>query len=60
MQVWDPCTLIIDNGKQFHNHNFREFCKNLKIELKFYSPAHPTGEWAGKDCEQNHKEDAEN
>lgn len=50
-----PCTLITDNGKQFHNHNFREFCKNLKIELKFCSPAHPTGEWASKDCEQTIK-----
>lgn len=36
-----PHTLIVDNGKQFDNRNFREFCENLNIELKFYSPAHP-------------------
>lgn len=36
-----PHTLITDNGKQFDNNNFREFCENLKIELKFYSLAHP-------------------
>lgn len=36
-----PHTLITDNGKQFDNHNFRELCENLKIELKFYSLAHP-------------------
>ena len=34
-------TLITDNGKQFDNRNFREFCENLKIKLKLCSPAHP-------------------
>lgn len=33
--------LIADNDMQFDNHNLREFCQNLRIELKFYSPSHP-------------------
>lgn len=33
--------MIANNGRQFNNHNFREFCQNLGIELKFYSPAYP-------------------
>ena len=33
--------MIADNGRQFDNHNFRDFCQNLGIELKFCSPAHP-------------------
>lgn len=36
-----PYTLVIDNGKQFDNQNFREFYENLIIELKFCSLAHP-------------------
>ena len=36
-----PCALITDNDKQFDNHNFRDFCQNLGIELKYCSPAHP-------------------
>ena len=28
------------NDKQFDNHNFREFCENLKIKLKFCLPTH--------------------
>ena len=33
--------IITDNERQFDNHNFREFCQNLGVELKFCSPAHP-------------------
>lgn len=36
-----PCILIMDNEKQFHNANFKEFCVNLSIDLRFVSPAHP-------------------
>ncbi|KAH9779432.1 protein SRG1 [Citrus sinensis] len=36
-----PYALIEDNGRQFDNHNFREFCQNLGIKLKFCSLAHP-------------------
>ncbi|KAK3017669.1 hypothetical protein RJ639_003986 [Escallonia herrerae] len=33
--------LITDNGKQFDNSNFRSFCKDLSICLRFTSVAHP-------------------
>ncbi|KAK3022920.1 hypothetical protein RJ639_046464 [Escallonia herrerae] len=33
--------LVVDNGKQFDNNNFRTFCKNLSIDLRFTSVAHP-------------------
>lgn len=32
---------IIDNGRQFDNARFREFCSNFSIALRFASPAHP-------------------
>lgn len=39
--VWrNLYTLIADNDMQFDNHNLREFCQNLGIELKFCSLAH--------------------
>ncbi|KAK3017829.1 hypothetical protein RJ639_003431 [Escallonia herrerae] len=36
-----PRALVVDNGKQFDNNNFRTFCTNLSIDLKFTSVAHP-------------------
>ena len=30
-----------DNSRRLDNHNFRDFCQNLGIELKYCSPAHP-------------------
>ena len=27
--------------RQFDNHNFRKFCQNLGVDLKFCTPAHP-------------------
>ncbi|XP_052300414.1 uncharacterized protein LOC127903754 [Citrus sinensis] len=36
-----PYALVTDNGRQFDNHSFRDFCQNLGIELKYCSPAHP-------------------
>ncbi|KAK3031150.1 hypothetical protein RJ639_035148 [Escallonia herrerae] len=36
-----PRALVVDNGKQFHNKNFRTFCTNLSIDLRFTSVAHP-------------------
>ena len=36
-----PYTIITDNGRQFDNNNFREFCRNLGVDLKFCTPAHP-------------------
>ena len=29
------------NGRQFDNQSFRDFCQNLRIELKYCSPARP-------------------
>lgn len=36
-----PCAIITDNGRQFDNHNFMEFCQNLGVELKLCSPVYP-------------------
>lgn len=36
-----PYAIITDNGRQFDNHNFREFSQNLGVDLKFCTPAHP-------------------
>ncbi|KAK3009884.1 hypothetical protein RJ639_011692 [Escallonia herrerae] len=36
-----PRALVVDNGKQFDNINFRTFCSNLSIDLRFTSVAHP-------------------
>ncbi|CAL9006367.1 unnamed protein product [Prunus brigantina] len=36
-----PRILITDNGRQFDNTRFREFCSNFSITLRFSSPAHP-------------------
>ena len=33
--------IITDNKRQFDNRNFREFCQNLGVDLKFCTPAHP-------------------
>ncbi|KAK3009591.1 hypothetical protein RJ639_014727 [Escallonia herrerae] len=36
-----PRALVVDNEKQFDNNNFRTFCTNLSIDLRFTSVAHP-------------------
>ncbi|CAL9011686.1 unnamed protein product, partial [Prunus brigantina] len=36
-----PNTIVTDNGRQFDNVKFKQFCSNLKIKLCFASPAHP-------------------
>ena len=36
-----PYAIVTDNGRQFDNGNFREFCRNLGVDLKFCTPAHP-------------------
>ncbi|CAL2256862.1 unnamed protein product [Prunus armeniaca] len=36
-----PNTIVTDNGWQFDNAKFRQFCSNLKIHFCFPSPAHP-------------------
>ena len=47
MQVWYPKSpgipraLVSDNGKQFDNAKFRDFCAELGIKNYYSSPAHP-------------------
>ena len=36
-----PHTIVTDNGKQFDNANFKEFCQNLNTQVVYASPAHP-------------------
>ncbi|XP_050207651.1 uncharacterized protein LOC126657071 [Mercurialis annua] len=36
-----PKIIITDNGKQFDNKNFREFCAEKEIDLRFTSVTHP-------------------
>ncbi|CAL9019051.1 unnamed protein product [Prunus brigantina] len=36
-----PNTIVTDNGQQFDNAKFKQFCSNLKIRLCFASSAHP-------------------
>ncbi|XP_074342641.1 uncharacterized protein LOC141680267 [Apium graveolens] len=36
-----PCILVTDNGKQFDNAEFREYCDDNNIKLHFTSVAHP-------------------
>ena len=36
-----PRVLVSDNGKQFDNDAFRNFCSELGIQNHYSSPAHP-------------------
>ena len=36
-----PRALVSDNGKQFDNSKFRDFCAELGIKNYYSSPAHP-------------------
>ena len=36
-----PRALVSDNGKQFDNAKFRDFCAELRIKNYYSSPAHP-------------------
>ena len=36
-----PNTIVIDNGKQFDNANFKAFCFNFDIKNAFFFSAHP-------------------
>ena len=36
-----PRVLVSDNGKQFDNKAFRDFCQQLSIKNHYSSPAHP-------------------
>ena len=41
MQVRDTRVLVFDNGKQFDNSAFRDFCLELGIKNHYSSPTHP-------------------
>ena len=36
-----PRVLVLDNGQQFDNTPFREFCEQLGIKNHYSSPSHP-------------------
>ena len=36
-----PRVLVSNNGKQFDNNSFRDFCSQLGIRNHYSSPAHP-------------------
>ena len=36
-----PRVLVLDNGKQFNNSAFRDFCSQLSIKNHYSSLAHP-------------------
>ena len=36
-----PMLIISDNGRQFDNQGFKDFCLNLGIKNQFASPGHP-------------------
>ena len=36
-----PRVLVSDNGKQFNNSAFRDFCSELGIRNHYSSPTHP-------------------
>ena len=36
-----PKVLVLDNGKQFDNDSFPDFCSQLGIKNHYSSPAHP-------------------
>ena len=38
-----PDSLISDNGLQFDSRGFHEFCSNLGIRNRYFTPAYPQG-----------------
>ena len=36
-----PRVLVSDNGRQFDNESFKDFCSQLRIKNRYFSPAHP-------------------
>ena len=36
-----PRVLVLDNGNQFNNESFRDFCSQLGIRNHYSLPAHP-------------------
>ncbi|XP_074337255.1 uncharacterized protein LOC141674445 [Apium graveolens] len=40
-----PRILVIDNGTQFNNEEFRKYCEENEIDLRFNSISHPQANW---------------
>ena len=40
-RFWIPYVIVSDNGKQFDNEKFRNFCSELGIANRFATHAHP-------------------
>ena len=51
-----PMTIILDNGRQFDNQGFKDFCSNLCIRNQLSS----IGEWANGSDEPNIAQDHKN
>ncbi|XP_022853600.1 uncharacterized protein LOC111375040 [Olea europaea var. sylvestris] len=45
-----PKVLIIDNGRQFNNIQFKDFCSNLGVGHCLTSVSHPQNNGLAKDC----------
>ncbi|XP_075633534.1 uncharacterized protein LOC142605996 [Castanea sativa] len=41
VKVGVPRVLVSDNGRQFDNTPFRDFCENFGIKNHYFSPSHP-------------------
>ena len=41
LPFWNPRVLISDNGHQYNNTPFKEFCEQLGIKNHYSSPSHP-------------------
>ena len=50
-----PMTIISDNGQQFDNQGFRDFCSNLGIKNQFSSPGERTNEGDESNTAQDHQ-----
>ena len=40
-RFWVPKVLVSDNGRQFGNAIFRDFCEHFEIQNHYSSPAYP-------------------
>ena len=50
-----PRALVSDNGKQFDNAKFRDFCAELGIKNYYSSPAHPQSNGQAEVTIRTHK-----
>lgn len=38
-----PRVIVVDNGKEFHSHEFEFLCRTYGIEIRYRAPGHPRG-----------------